>query len=299
MGFDFSTPAAPPEKKRWDTPDVDWGLMAKFPSQKKTYEKIFAEQREYDECMKRFKETQQLKGSLGLHSNATARLNSTRQLENQGEQCLSQGFDSVTQSSSLSTLDFPSKQSSKKGSIQQKPVELVDHKVSKLQALAGTNPEVLAQWRAQRAAQFVSEQKDPFNGPPSPEKTHSHVFRPSGAVTTGAYENIVSIRGVKKNSGMVRGGGGVGGGSSAALASSPSFSNDGNSLSASDAKQMKAQLLSLVSELNKTEDDLQRQQLKIGLQTKVTGGYLQPKGGGRAKSLVRSAASQDFLLNSP
>lgn len=43
-GFDFSIPEAPPPKERWHYPETDWGLMAKFGSQKQTYDNIYRRQ---------------------------------------------------------------------------------------------------------------------------------------------------------------------------------------------------------------------------------------------------------------
>jgi hypothetical protein len=47
IGFDFTVPHKEPEPEKWVYPDIDWGLMAKFRSQKPIYDVIF--QREGDE----------------------------------------------------------------------------------------------------------------------------------------------------------------------------------------------------------------------------------------------------------
>lgn len=44
-GFDFTPPPAQPEKERWHYPESDWGLMAKFQTQKQIYEALYERER--------------------------------------------------------------------------------------------------------------------------------------------------------------------------------------------------------------------------------------------------------------
>lgn len=45
--FVYRPPSAPAEPERWVYPDNDWGLMAKFRSQKQIYDAIYAKDKDY------------------------------------------------------------------------------------------------------------------------------------------------------------------------------------------------------------------------------------------------------------
>ncbi len=45
--FEYCPPPAKPQEERWKYPDSDWGLMAKFRSQKQIYDDIFNKEKEY------------------------------------------------------------------------------------------------------------------------------------------------------------------------------------------------------------------------------------------------------------
>jgi hypothetical protein len=55
-GFDYFPPPAKPMEEKWVYPESDWGLMAKFGSQKHIYDEIIATEKDYakrlEECMK-------------------------------------------------------------------------------------------------------------------------------------------------------------------------------------------------------------------------------------------------------
>lgn len=51
IGFDFSVPKKEPEKERWQYPDNDWGLMAKFSTQKPVYDVIFQREKDMPKMM--------------------------------------------------------------------------------------------------------------------------------------------------------------------------------------------------------------------------------------------------------
>ena len=46
-GFEYNPPPALPVEERWKYPETDWGLMAKFRSQKQTYDAIYAKEANY------------------------------------------------------------------------------------------------------------------------------------------------------------------------------------------------------------------------------------------------------------
>jgi hypothetical protein len=45
--FDYGIPAVKAEPERWVYPENDWGLMAKFRSQKQIYDDIYSKEKEY------------------------------------------------------------------------------------------------------------------------------------------------------------------------------------------------------------------------------------------------------------
>lgn len=45
--FEYQPPPAAKQEERWHYPDTDWGLMAKFRSQKQVYDDIYAKEKEY------------------------------------------------------------------------------------------------------------------------------------------------------------------------------------------------------------------------------------------------------------
>lgn len=46
--FEYQPPPGKPAPERWNYPDSDWGLMAKFSSQKQIYDEIWAKERDYE-----------------------------------------------------------------------------------------------------------------------------------------------------------------------------------------------------------------------------------------------------------
>lgn len=45
--FEYQPPPAAKQEERWHYPETDWGLMAKFRSQKQIYDDIYAKEKEY------------------------------------------------------------------------------------------------------------------------------------------------------------------------------------------------------------------------------------------------------------
>eukprot|EP01036_Dinobryon_divergens_P024848 gene24848-33335_t len=59
-GFQFKPPTPEPVPQKWVYPEGDWGLMSKFTSQKEIYDEIFEKQKHYHETVEEFRRIKEL-----------------------------------------------------------------------------------------------------------------------------------------------------------------------------------------------------------------------------------------------
>ena len=165
-----------------------------------------------------------------------------------------------------------------------KPKDISQLKVSTIRELNSSHPEVLAKWRAQRAAEFISTHKGAVD-PPEPRRgpLHDTSFRPGGLSSIpgpekpgsrGGGAGRAGVRRQQGGSGSNSGGGSGGGGGFAALAT--------------------ADMSTLKAELKKTEDEIANQNLKLKLNTKPARSF-QKVGG---ESGTAAASARDVKGNS-
>lgn len=277
-GFEFKPPEPKPEPERWHYPESDWGLMAKFSTQKPIYDKIFQKERDHAKMVEEFteirkkneqaiqeelqKQRQKFEEShleittsdrdLDYHTGRTPKFQNSSfpnydgdtykdELHMDQEKKKSQEAKYKKQSNHfLATkgLDID-----EKVDIDHLPKKLNALQISKIKTVGDAHPEILEKWRAERAAAFIATQKDPTQ-PPQMRTIGERAFKPAGSInrstknsTTGTQKRRVSSRDETMNSSDVTG-------------------------ALSDVN-----VAHLLQELEKTEDELARQQLKVALKS--------------------------------
>lgn len=320
-GFDYTPPVAKPAEEKWHYPDSDWGLMAKFSSQKQIYDDIIQTEKNYaiklEECMRikkkneemlareldkqhharelaEEKATQEMMASLGkvrpptpkgpaktsMHSAREGGGYSSREGYGTGR---SGGYESGRTTGRGDDLDHgdgdrtgrgtgrstgrstgtsrgieresatgrspPKKQlQSLKSS---NPADLTSHKITTMKELNSTHPEVLAQWRAQRAADFIaanSTTMDPTSIVP-PRPVSGSAFKPAG-LFDHTKNGLIVEKNEKKRAEQAR--------------ARAKAAKEASAIASLD-------VASLSKELAKTEEQIAAQKLHIGLNTKTSG----------------------------
>jgi len=191
--FDFSVPPADPklQLEKWDYPKSDWGLMAKFRSQKHIYDDIYEREQEYHIRMLELRELRDknqkkidnaiLMQQEKLYNDKIHGIDSGRKLMvidefdakllDNNKNSKTASYDKLASEEMESTLrkdremkEFAIQQKSKLGYhtklFNQEPKivpkDLYSQKISTFKDLNHTHPDVVAEWRAKRAADFVS-----------------------------------------------------------------------------------------------------------------------------------------------
>lgn len=283
IGFEFAPPPAKPVSERWKYPDSDWGLMSKFSSQKKIYDEIFDKQRNYETEVAKFKkmkeenqakieaewEKERLKAALKKNwkevDDPDAVDIGTGNERADGPDEDMQALNKMIQEAQMHTsrsaverhkkLDAQEKLLKKlggqKGRIQVNlgPIDtskqITQYNMSTLKELQKHkgNHHVLTEWRATRAAKYVNRHEKTAVNPPVYRYTTQEPFRPCG-------KNILRER------------------------SKPKFkSTYGIPTDCDYGVNMTISTTELKTKLAQTEDQIEMQQLKIGLnQEKLCGG---------------------------
>lgn len=175
-GYDFSIPPALPETPKWKYPDVDWGLMEKFPSQKKYYDKLHAGQREYEEKLQNFKE---MKEKL---ARSEEKAEKTTAYGNSPPPTMTVSSPIVELPKFDQSLSSPKQGKNNDSQSRGKPKNFYEQPISSFKSLGKDHPEMLASWRAKRAANFLETKKDLTAIPEmNVTVTHGKPFRPCGA----------------------------------------------------------------------------------------------------------------------
>lgn len=296
-GFDSSIPAAPPQKPRWEEVDKDWGLMSKLASQKPIYDAIRNKEKFYKEELAltmKSREENEAKIDAELKKQRDKFNSEKRQMELFRKRVKGETVDEdnsigsktmSTRSKKSSVGHYPdeldslmeeekraeeeeiksrtSKPKPKKKSVphylttfhdpfasensSQAPEKISPKKFTQLhisqfrKTVGETHPDTLAKFRAERAKKFVNSQ-DALTVPKPKLERPIGSFRPAGAVP----KFIPTLEPYKKKE---------------KPRASSAKSNQELTLD-SDT------LLALSEELKRTEDEIERQKLKIGLKQK-------------------------------
>ncbi|KAJ1421684.1 hypothetical protein B484DRAFT_481116, partial [Ochromonadaceae sp. CCMP2298] len=227
-GFVYKPPPAQPKAERWEYPENDWGLMAKFQSQQPVYRDIFQKEREYSTRMDelhKIKEdnTRVIEREVSKQKQIHVEVQQRREANADAKlHCSQPGYVhpharvKVHHKASAKTfapddLDASLRSDRLRDQVrrQQHMQRLHGHHmgdcaatpppvtdfygtaISQFKIIGQTQPEVLREWRAHRAAQFLSKNGPSQCTPPPPAQPHAVVFRP-GKGEIG--EGIVGVR---------------------------------------------------------------------------------------------------------
>lgn len=147
--WDYAVPSARPPTDRWNYPTEPVSLLARFASQK---EKIIQEDermRQYYQRLASFEEKDKVRRQLEQEAEEHKRR--LREIAEQEEELKKQ--ESSQDFTSRSTL--PPTQRSTARSVRESP-RLTSIPIGHITSLNESHPEVLQQWRAQRAAEYIS-----------------------------------------------------------------------------------------------------------------------------------------------
>lgn len=268
-GFNYNPPPAPKVEERWIYPEQDWGLMLKFSSQKQIYQELEETAKRCDDRIAEFRNRQQepatgrqtAAGSMTQRESArTPKLDSPKESTEVTESAR-KFLDSV---SGFETV--PAKSSARQ-------TEDATKNIKALKILRAKNhPEIIEKYRAERAADFIRHQKHAFDAPTHRDLPESG-FKPGGGCVN--MDKVRDQRAMKQeeqkrhmqmhrenatNKGKIHGSG---------RAVMGSARGSGVAEAPVDTGRLKEQLSTLLDQLNKTEDELGRQELKIALNHKT------------------------------
>lgn len=228
--FDNSVPEAPKVPERWHYPDTDWGLMAKFKSQKHIYDKLQSQENEYREKLQEFQENKDTEMKINKDTIRTSRSGNQITARDTNDDII---VENIT--------NREPKLTSRKDDVKYQPNQLYNKKISDFRIVGKNNPEILAKWRAKRAADFVLTQNHPLE-PPTSRKLADKLFKPAG---TAPDEFVNKGYKIKKKS------------KSATI------------MEPVDTARLQEKLGNLMSALDQTQSEIEKQELKIALNNKT------------------------------
>lgn len=248
MGWEFAPPPAAPEAPRWKEPEQARSILDMLASQQK---KIVAERTwkvESDERIRRFEESVRQEKLMQTQL-ASADVGPKRDVSLSSMERTYLGYDdrgvlSLTDRSHAPTARStrPTKQ------------ELLDIPVSHIRSLQKTCPAVLANYRAQRARQFITTVSDPDPRAPLPRpEEHRVSFRPAGMLTRHTPLDESDLQPSRARTKKA-----VAAKRPPTLAPMPSSEQD-----------LLAELKRLTAALESTNGEIERQSLRIALSKKV------------------------------
>ena len=229
--FDNTVPEAPKLTERWHYPETDWGLMAKFRSQKHIYDKLQSQENEYKEKLQESIENKINNMKMNNDTIRTSRSNITARDIN--------GSDEITVEN---IINREPKLASIKDNIKYQPNQLYEQKISNFRVVGKNNPEILAKWRAKRAADFVLTQNHPLE-PPTSRKLGDKLFKPAGTAPDEFVNKEFKI--IKKKS------------------------KSSTIMEPVDTSRLQEKLGNLMSALDQTQSEIEKQELKIALNNKT------------------------------
>ena len=250
--FDYSIPTGRKELKntfdKWSYPETDNGLMGMFQSQKYKYENSANTLHEFK--MKLESEER------GKHHQAEA---SAEQQRREREAILAQRTAQNICTARSEILDpGPTPRTLARAA----EGNLSQQSITNFRILANDNPEVLEKWRAERAAKYLMKTKKPLDPPHKRKLMHNKPMFPSGYFHDQEPDYADRNYSPPKAHHKVRG------------ALVPHGKNKGE-----DIKTMKASLTDLLSSLDTTEKELERQKLTLNLNARKKASYEAPRTG--------------------
>jgi hypothetical protein len=126
--------------------------------------------------------------------------------------------------------------------------DFYSYQISSIKNLGDTNPELLEKWRAQRAADYIAKLKNPEK-PPQKTSLDAKPFKPAGTLQN-TMKKVLDDKIVKKK-----------------ISNSTKIEDE----------ESEQNLQLLIKELEKTEEQLSMQKLKIGLNSKPKKSYQKDK----------------------
>ncbi len=265
--FNFSVPDVPENLRKvekWNYETEDWGLMAKFSSQQAVYNKIYEKKKHFDDTVAKFRadklnqvdnnDNESENNKLNSEFKLTSRIPTQPQISARSQQ-LDTGRNTgrstgrSTGRMSMNDETFAPTEEVPLESVLDKtdPNNLYNSKISGFKGLAKYNPEILAKWRAKRAAEFVLEQKHPLD-PPTARDLTARPFKPGGSIPVDPSGVGIKAKHVSKSK-----------------KTNTIKTNNTTELSTS---RMQGTLGDLLEQLNQTQSEIERQELKIALKTK-------------------------------
>ncbi len=265
--FNFSVPAVPDNLRKvekWNYPTEDYGLMAKFSSQQSVYNKIYEKKKHFEDTVAKFradklnqvdnnddnnnnKNNNTENNTLNSEFKLTSRIPTQPQISSRSDHLntgRSTGRKTLNNDTITARDDIPLETVLDNTD----PNNLYDSKISGFKGLAKYNPEILAKWRAKRAAEFVLEQKHPLD-PPTARDLTARPFKPGGTIPVDPCGVGIKTKYVSKSK----------------KTNNMKANNVNTELSTS---RMQGTLGELLEQLNQTQSEIERQELKIALKTK-------------------------------
>ena len=178
--YDYSIPTGRKDLKdwdRWNYPEVDFGLMGQFKTQKETYKHFIDTLEDYQSQVKNYKQATKDKASAADESGMIGSARGDYSARSSARGSAREGYDGYDSARSSARGSARGDYSSREPDLT--PTTLDEHKISTFKGLGGPNPEVLAQWRATRAAEFI-QHKGNFEPKPKQDVDHGREFMPPG-----------------------------------------------------------------------------------------------------------------------
>lgn len=253
--WDFAVKERPANlvpKERWVYADHNLTMMSKFNSQKEVFAKQMGWENEFKNQVKKFQDEQA--EETASKQTAALAMGSARSSARSTAR-------SNTARSDVSGLTARSEQMSL-----DEPMDDIMNS-SAMKYIAEHNPQVLAKLRAERAAKYVGQLAKPIYPPTYRSVGGRDVFRPGGRVK----EMVLDPYGPK---------------SKTKVRSVKTYSEPATPI---DTPRLKQNLGHLMNQLEETNNELARQELKVALNSKAKG-YEKPRGGGSGSGTTRSGS---------
>ena len=230
------------KKERWVYPDHNFTIMSKFNSQKEIFAKQLGWETEYNNRVGEYAHEQEEKKKKEEDAKAAALLSARGSARDSARSMMSTARSDV---SALSTGRV---------SLDEPPEELMP--ASSMKYL--NNPQVAAKLRAERAAKYVTSLRNPILPPTYRSVGGRDIFKPTGHVDSKPLDMKIEKKEDMKQKRAAR-----------RQSSTPA--------TPVDTARLKQNLGHLMQELENTNNELARQELKIALNTK-TKSYERPRG---------------------
>ena len=181
--FDFSIPTGRKELKdfhRWDYPEVDFGLMGKFQTQKHKYDAFADTQKDYIEKMK---------------SKAVAEKAQKEELERVAKEIAVAANIPSARGSAREDMSGRPQESARSSARSDVSLDLHGQPIRDFRILGSVQPEVLAKFRAERAQEYLQQygaERHPLDPPPMRTVRHKASFHAGGTTTVLSSSGVVA-----------------------------------------------------------------------------------------------------------